>query len=60
MDNIEISTKRYSSQKCNAVKNQEGEQGADILSIFKLRWTLTDMIWPIIFICEGKEQNEKT
>lgn len=60
MDNIDISAKKYSSQKCNTIKNQEGKQGADIQSIFRLNWTLTDISWPIIFICEGNELNGRT
>ena len=29
IDSIDIYTKKHSPQKCNTIKNQEGEQGAD-------------------------------
>lgn len=29
IDDIDISTKKYNSQKCNTIKNQQGEHGVD-------------------------------
>lgn len=37
IDDIDMSTKKYSSQKCNTIKNQEGEHGADKSINFQLQ-----------------------